>query len=81
MSKRKQFKTWSPRQSFLLPPSPLDWLPEGHLAYFILDVVDELDLRAIHARIEEKDARGTRPFAPEMSKRPADRVVFLSHMI
>lgn len=50
----------------MLPPSPMDWLPEGHLAYFILDVVGELDLRVIHARLEEKDARGTRPFAPEM---------------
>ena len=27
------------RQGFLLPPSPSDWLPEGHLAWFIFDAV------------------------------------------
>jgi hypothetical protein len=29
-------------QSFLLPPDLRDWLPQGHLAWFILDVVDQL---------------------------------------
>lgn len=66
MSKRKQYKLWAPTQSYLLPPSPMDWLPQGHLAYFILDVVGELDLRVIETRIHAKDARGTRPYAPEM---------------
>ena len=66
MSICKQYKSWTPTQSFLLPPSPMEWLPKGHLAYFILDVVGELDLSAIEARIQEKDARGTRPYAPEM---------------
>lgn len=66
MSTRKQYRSWAPTQSFLLPPSPLDWLPEGHLAYFILDVIDELDLSAIEARIHEKDSRGNRPFPPQM---------------
>ena len=66
MSTRKKYRSWAPTQSFLLPPSPLDWLPEGHLAYFILDVVDELDLSAIEARIHGKDARGNRPFPPQM---------------
>jgi hypothetical protein len=28
-------------QPFLLPPDLHDWLPEGHLAWFILDVVDQ----------------------------------------
>jgi transposase len=32
-------------QPFLLPPDLRDWLPEDHLAWFILDVVDQLDLR------------------------------------
>jgi transposase len=31
-------------QGFLMPPSVADWLPEGHLAWFVLDVVAELDL-------------------------------------
>jgi hypothetical protein len=29
-------------QSFLLPPSMKDWLPEDHLAFFLLDVVDQM---------------------------------------
>ncbi len=44
----------------------MDWLPEGHLAYFILDVVGQLDLRAIESKIQAKDARGTRPYSPSM---------------
>src|SRR5829696_3930319 len=31
-------------QPFLLPPDLRDWLPQGHLAWFVLDVVDQLDL-------------------------------------
>jgi hypothetical protein len=31
-------------QPFLLPPDPRHWLPANHLAWFILDVVDQLDL-------------------------------------
>jgi hypothetical protein len=29
----------------ILPPNPRDWLPPGHLAHFILDAVEEMDLR------------------------------------
>lgn len=32
------------RQGFLLPPSPADWLPEGHLAWFVIDSVEQLDI-------------------------------------
>ena len=35
-------------QEFLLAPSVRDWLPEGHLAWFVLEVVERLDLRAIY---------------------------------
>jgi transposase len=62
----KQYKPWTPEQPFLLPPSPLEWLPEGHLAHFILDVVGELDLSAIEQAYQAKDARGTRPYNPVM---------------
>ena len=62
----KSYRPYAPRQSFLLPPSPLEWLPEDHLAYFILDVVAQLDLSAIHTPIQTKDPRGNRPFDPEM---------------
>ena len=66
MSQQKQYRPWSPTQSFLLPPSPLEWLPEGHLAHFILDVVSELDLSEIEDRVQAKDGRGTRPYNPAM---------------
>lgn len=48
----KKFKEYSPDQQFLLPPHLNDWLEEGHLAYFIRDVVGELDLSAIYADYE-----------------------------
>ncbi|MGO8945831.1 MAG: hypothetical protein ACLQJ7_19440, partial [Syntrophobacteraceae bacterium] len=45
----KTFKSCDRKQMLLLPPSLLDWLPEGHLAHFILDVVEQLDLSKIYA--------------------------------
>jgi hypothetical protein len=38
-------------QDFLLPPSVRDWLPEEHLAWFVLDAVGEMDLAAFYAAI------------------------------
>jgi transposase len=63
---KKEYRPWSPDQSFLLPPSPTEWLPEGHLAYFVLELVAELDLRAIETVLQARDARGTRPYSPRM---------------
>jgi hypothetical protein len=37
-------------QPFLLPPDVREWLPEGHLAWFVLDVVDRVDTAVLHAR-------------------------------
>ena len=53
-------------QRLLLPPDMRAWLPEGHLAVFILDVVAELDLSAIYAAHDAKDARGRAGFHPKM---------------
>ena len=36
-------------QPFLLPPDLRDWLPAEHLAWFVLDVIDQLDLTAFYA--------------------------------
>ena len=36
-------------QELLLPPSLREWLPEDHLAWFVLDAVAELDLEAFYA--------------------------------
>lgn len=54
-----------PDQDFLLPHSMREWLPEGHLAYFINDTVDSLDLQAFHARYA-KDGPRNQPFHPAM---------------
>ena len=66
MEAHKSYRPWDPRQSLLLSPSLLNWLPEDDLAYFILDVVGSLDLRSIEDAYQEKDARGTRPYSPRM---------------
>jgi transposase len=62
----KQYRPWLPRHPHLLPPSPEEWLPEGHLAYFILDLVEQLDLTPLKEAIRTKDRRGTRPYNPTM---------------
>jgi transposase len=63
---KKQYREPPSRQTLLLPPSLEDWLPEGHLARFVMDVVDEIDLGPIESRIQAKDPRGTRPYSPQM---------------
>ncbi len=52
-------------QLFLLPPSVADWLPENHLAFFVLDVVSELDLGAFYAEYRE-DGRGGAAYDPAL---------------
>lgn len=59
------FRSYACNQTLLLPPSLNDWLPEGHLAYFISDTVDTLDLHAFHKRYEG-DGRRRQPFDPAM---------------
>jgi len=62
----KSYEQWSPLQPYLLPPSPLEWLPEDHLAFFVLEVIEQLDVGAIENRIQAKDGRGQRPYSPRM---------------
>lgn len=66
MSTKKYRDHQSLGQSFLLPPSPRDWLPPDHLAFFVVDVVDQLDLSAIEDVIHAKDPRGERPYSPRV---------------
>jgi hypothetical protein len=47
MQKPKSFRPWQPEQTILLPPSPREWLSQDQQAYFLLDLVDELDLSEI----------------------------------
>jgi len=59
------FRSYIPEQSLLLPPSPRDWLPESHLAYFLSDTVDALDLQAFY-KPYEGDGRRNSPYDPRM---------------
>jgi len=59
------YKTYDPDQLFLLPPSLKEWLPEGHLAYVVSDVVDELDLNDIEKTCSTK-LQGQPPYHPAM---------------
>jgi transposase len=59
------FRPYEPEQSFLLPPSPRDWLAEDHLAYFISDTIEALDLSGFFERYEG-DGRRNQPYHPEM---------------
>lgn len=52
-------------QLYLMPPSVTDWLPEDHLAWFVLDVVAELDLGAFYAEFRV-DGRGGAVYDPAM---------------
>jgi transposase len=56
---------YEPRQQLLLPSALQDWLPEGHLVYFISDTIDALELSAFHARYAEGGPRN-QPFHPTM---------------
>lgn len=63
----KRFRAFDPHQ-VLLPPSLDDWLPEGHLARFVADLVDQaLDLSPILADYTEK--RGFPPYDPRLMVR------------
>ena len=62
----RAFRQWNPRQDWLLPPSPRGWLPEGHLVYCVLDIVNSLDLSAIEGPLRERDARGEKGYHPAM---------------
>jgi len=62
----KTFRPYSLDQQLLLPPDLRGWLPEGDLALFVSDVVDELDLSGIYAAYESGEGRGQPPYHPAM---------------
>ena len=61
----KTFRSYDPEQQLLLPAALQEWLPPDHLAYFISDVVDQLDLSAITS-LYEREERGGPPYHPRM---------------
>lgn len=60
---KSRFKQFDRCTTFLLPPSLEDWLPENHLARFVVEIVSQLDLRAIK---DAYDGRGSAAHNPEM---------------
>jgi transposase len=65
----KKFRSCDLNQAYLLPPSLQDWLPEGHLARFVAEVVEALNLRPIYAKYEAGDGRGLSAYDPRMMVR------------
>lgn len=61
----KVYRPYFPEQDFLLPPSLREWLSEDHLAYFVSDMIDQLDLSAIEQHYEGEE-RGYPPYHPRM---------------
>lgn len=62
---KTSYLPYDPQQQMLLPHALQEWLPEGHLAYYISDTVDSLDLGAFHARYANGGSRN-QPFHPSM---------------
>ena len=64
MSISRKYKPYDPNTSYLLPPNLRDWLPENHLAQFIIDTVNEFDLSEFYHPV--KTSRGQYPYDPKM---------------
>src|SRR5213594_218035 len=60
----KTFRPYEQDQMLLMPPALSDWVPEGHLARFVSDLVDTMDLSAIEDTYTEE--RGFPPYHPRM---------------
>ena len=61
----KTYLPYEPDQRLLLPAALQEWLPDDHLAYFISDVVDQLDMSEVTARYD-RERRGVPPYHPRM---------------
>ena len=60
-----RFRPYDPDQLFLLPPDLKQWLAEDDLVYFIIDVVNELNLEPIYA-LYDASKGGQPPYNPRM---------------
>jgi len=65
MTMPRKYIPYDPSQSYLFPPNPREWLPDGHLALFLSDTVDDLDLSSIREHYDKAEA-GAPPFNPAM---------------
>ena len=59
------FRPYQPDQILMLPPDLREWVPEGHLAHHVSDLVDAADLSAFYAPYEG-DGRRNAPYDPRM---------------
>ena len=62
----KTFRAYDMNQQLLLPPDLRQWLRDDHLALYVSDVVDALDLSPIINKYEEGDSRGRPPYHPAL---------------
>lgn len=60
------FRYYDVNQDLLLPPSLREWLPEGHLAYFVSDTVEELDLCDFESSYQSRTGAGAPATDPRM---------------
>lgn len=61
----KTYRPYEPDQMFLMPPSLTDWLPAGHMVYFVREILDTIDLAPITSVYEDEE-RGHPPYNPKM---------------
>lgn len=59
MENKAKYIPYEIDQLYLLPPDMKSWLPEGHLSFFIIEIVNELNLKRIHKKY--KNNKGGRP--------------------
>ena len=62
----KTFRAYDMNQQLLLPPDLRQWLRDDHLALYVSDVVEALDLSAIISKYDEGDSRGRPPYHPAL---------------
>jgi transposase len=61
----QRFVACDREQSFLMPPDVREWLPAGHLAWFVIDAVGVMDLEAFYGAYRV-DGRSRPPYDPAM---------------
>jgi len=66
MVKPKSFRPWNSAHPLLLPPSSVDWLPENHLVFFLLDLAADLNSEAIHSHYRQKEPCGEESYEMRM---------------
>ena len=77
----KTFRPYELNQRLRLPPDLREWLPEDHLALFVSEVVEALDLAALFQVYEQGDGRGQPPSAPALRGQAAGVCLLPGHAV